>query len=938
MRTPDVVRAGVLCIAYFATAKFGLSLDAVSGFAAAVWPPTGIALVALVLYGYRLWPGIAVGAFLVNLSAGAPVPVACGMALGNTLEAFVGTVLLTRVVRFHPTLDRLQDVVGLVVLAAGLSTLISATIGVTSGWLGGIIPAAMYGKAWRTWWLGDALGDLVVAPLLFAWIGRGRVSLLRSWSVEAIVVLVAVGALSLAVFGGVLVRTLQFPRYLVFPPLVWAAVRLGPRVSVTATALASASAIWATAQGFSPFTGQTLHAGLFSLQAFMSVVAITILVLAAVVAERKQADMAAHEQRERLEVTLFSIGDAVMATDSQGRVTFMNPIAESVTGWPEAEALGKDITEVFQIVNEHTRQVVENPIAQVIRAGTVVGLANHTLLLARDGVERPIDDSGAPIRDPHGCLRGVVLVFRDITERRRAGAAQARLAAIVESSEDAIISKTLEGLIKSWNRGAERLYGYAAEHVIGQPITILAPPDRPDEIPAILARLAQGEATENYETVRMRQDGQVIPVSLSISPIRAPGGAIIGASTISRAITARKQAEAEVERRRREAERLAELAQNLSASLDLDTVLQRVVAGAQELCESQRAIIMLREPDADAVVGRYEVGAPHMAYAGLRIAPGSGLGGQVLRTGHPWRTDNYAADARFSKEYVAVARAEGHLAVLAVPILIGARVEGVFYVSNPPTHPFTDRDEEILVRLAVHAAIAIQNAQLYHAAQMEVVERRKAEEQLTASLQEKEVLLKEIHHRVKNNLQIISSLLNLQSDALDDPHLLAQFQDSQDRIRSIALVHETLYQSQDLAQLDMAPYIHTLSAQLLQSYSVDPQHIALRIQVDRLWLDIDRAIPCGLILNELLTNAFKYAFPQGRGGGVDVELSGVAAQQALLVVRDTGVGFPAGIDFRHTETLGLQLVCMLTEQLHGTIVLERVGGTTVTLSFPVMTP
>src|SRR5262249_27203717 len=152
-----------------------------------------------------------------------------------------------------------------------------------------------------------------------------------------------------------------------------------------------------------------------------------------------------------------------------------------------------------------------------------------------------------------------------------------------------------------------------------------------------------------------------------------------------------------------------------------------------------------------------------------------------------------------------------------------------------------------LIRLAAHAAITIQNAQLYQQVQAELVERRKAEEQLTVSLQEKEVLLKEIHHRVKNNLQIISSLLSLQSDAIADPDLLTHFQDSQERVRSMALVHETLYQSQELARLDMTPYIHSLSAQLLQSYSVDPQRIDVRIQADPLWLDLDQAIPCGLI-------------------------------------------------------------------------------------------
>jgi PAS domain S-box-containing protein len=328
----------------------------------------------------------------------------------------------------------------------------------------------------------------------------------------------------------------------------------------------------------------------------MSVVAGTILVLAAVTAERRRVQAAVHEQRERLHVTLASIGDAVLVTDSQGRVTFLNPVAAALTGWSEAEALGKDIAQVFPIVNEYTGQAVETPIARVMREGMVVGLANHTLLLAKDGVERPIDDSAAPIRDPQGRLLGVVLVFRDITARRQAEEAQVRLAALVESSEDAIIGKTLEGIITSWNQGAEQIYGYRAEDVIGRSLALLVPPDRPDELPGILAQVARGEAIVRYETERVRQDGKVILVALTISPLRDAIGSIVGASTIARDITAQKQAEVEVERRRQETELLADIAQNLSASLELDTVLQRVITGAQELCGSERALIMLREP------------------------------------------------------------------------------------------------------------------------------------------------------------------------------------------------------------------------------------------------------------------------------------------------------------------------------------------------------
>ena len=312
------------------------------------------------------------------------------------------------------------------------------------------------------------------------------------------------------------------------------------------------------------------------------------------------------------------------------------------------------------------------------------------------------------------------------------------MAAIVESADDAIISKTLEGIITSWNRGAERLYGYPAAEMIGQPIARLIPPDLADDLPMIMARLRRGERIEHYETQRLAKDGTRIDVALTISPLRDHTGQIIGASKIARDITARKQAEVELERRRQETALLAELAQGLNASLELETVLQRIVSGAQALCGSERVLLALREPGTDTLVGRYEVGAPPMASTGLRIAPGQGLGGQVLRTGRPWRTADYATDPRFSKDYLAGARAEGHLAVLAVPIWMAARVEGLLYASNPASRPFTDRDEAILVRLAAHAAVALQNAHLYQQTQAELAARRTAEAALAQAAAELE--------------------------------------------------------------------------------------------------------------------------------------------------------------------------------------------------------
>ena len=250
---------------------------------------------------------------------------------------------------------------------------------------------------------------------------------------------------------------------------------------------------------------------------------------------KAQAEIA--EQRERLRVTLSSIGDGVLTTDTQGRVTYLNPVAEQLTGWSVAEAAARPVEDVFRIVNEQSRRKVENPITRVLQEGLIVGLANHTVLLTRDGKEIPIDDSGAPIRDDNGKIQGAVLVFRDITARRRAETISRLLASIIESSDDAIISKDLNGVIRSWNKGAERIFGYSESEMIGKPISVLAPPDRSDEMTAILERIKSGERVDHFQSVRRTKHGDLINVSVTVSPVRDPSGKITGASKIIRDIT-----------------------------------------------------------------------------------------------------------------------------------------------------------------------------------------------------------------------------------------------------------------------------------------------------------------------------------------------------------------------------------------------------------------
>jgi PAS domain S-box-containing protein len=397
------------------------------------------------------------------------------------------------------------------------------------------------------------------------------------------------------------------------------------------------------------------------------------------------------QQREWFQVTLSSIGDAVITTNAQGIVTFMNPIAEVMTGWKSAEAIGLPLSRIFTVINEQTGERVEAAVAQVIRDGRNVGLGEHRSLVRRDGSVTAIEDTAGPIRDRSGKLTGAVMVFHDvtaqrkaeaalnasevryrtifnqaavgiavtdllgrfiqvnqkfgdifgysiealqtltflqlthppdlqpaqdsvdrlvraelsdltletrcvrsdgaiiwtlstitlvkdaggrpqhlvgiledITQRKRAEEAQARLVAVIASSDDSIISMTLEGIVLSWNRGAEIMYGYSPTEAIGSTTQALIPPDRLDEEPSILARIRRGERIEHFETTRKRKDGTYFDVSIAVSPIEDTRGRIIGASKITRDITLSKRTEAALrETDRRKDEFLATLAHEL---------------------------------------------------------------------------------------------------------------------------------------------------------------------------------------------------------------------------------------------------------------------------------------------------------------------------------------------------------------------------------------
>ena len=288
----DLIKGAGIAAAYFGAARLGLALAFENSSITAVWPPTGIALAGLVLWGFRFWPAVALGAFLANSWTGLPLVSTLGITVGNTLEALVGAYLLVRVAQFRPSLDRVRDVFALVTFAAVGSTMVSATVGVTSLWIGGETTAGELAYDWQLWWLGDMGGDLIVAPLLFI---LATTSFLKPPPRRVLEGSVLV--LFLFTTVGVAFSQETQVAYLVFPLLAWAVLRFGRLSAASAAFTVAAASIWFTARGVGPFAQGSPDDNLLLAQTFVGVAAAMSLLMAAFVAERSRTRAARQSAR-----------------------------------------------------------------------------------------------------------------------------------------------------------------------------------------------------------------------------------------------------------------------------------------------------------------------------------------------------------------------------------------------------------------------------------------------------------------------------------------------------------------------------------------------------------------------------------------------------------------------------------------------------------------
>lgn len=850
-----VILYPIILLIYVLTGKLGLSLAFINPSVSTVWPPSGISLAVFLILGIEVWPAIFLGAFILNMTTTGIVDLSLLIALGDTLEGILAAFIIQKFIPHNNIFNKPSYVFIYTILAGLLCTIIGASFDASALFLYGSVNEADFFPVMLTWWLGSIGGVLIITPALLLWNLNYKIRWTSFQILEALFVFSILIFFSLFEFALKLPSAFKFfpLTFISMPILIWIAFRFSPREIATALLVLSMSAVWGTLNVYGFFAGKDINHALLNVQIFLAISFLTVMPLAAAVLQQKKLKEVLHINEEKYRILTNTASDAIMTIDEKNKILFCNPAVEKIFGYTISELIGKEIT---SLMPEYLRKRYKKRIGQYVSSGiknhkwnnielpglhksgrkimfeislgevleysqlqftlvirditirkkaeealikseqelndffenAVVGLSfvdsngiiikankaemdnlgytkdeyigqnisrfyvNQQIaneILSRLRNKEVIKNYKANLRHKNNSIRTVLInsntyfenekfiyaryFSKDITEQIAIEEKNAFLASIVESSNDAIIGKSTDYKIISWNYGAEQMYGFSADEVIGKHVSIIVPKGKISELEIHNKNMLQGIMLNQYETERMRKDGIIIHVSLTVSPIRDSQGRIIGASAIERDITEK----------------------------------------------------------------------------------------------------------------------------------INARI------------------------------------------------------QLNNSLKEKDILLKEIHHRVKNNLQIVVSFLNLQAQCIEDEESIRAFEESQNRIKTMALIHENLYRSKDLSNINFSKYINDLVSNLISAYRNQGADIKFRIIVEKNSLNIDQMILLGLILNELVTNSLKYAFTKDYGE-IDIKLLNKNSK-CIFLVKDNGKGLPENFNFENLDSLGLNLIKVLVKQLEGNV-------------------
>ena len=873
----------VTAAAYWGAGKLALLLAIPPGYATAIWPSAGLALACLLLFGARVWPGIVVGSFFVNFwtaldttsaaTLARSIALPASISVGAALQALIGAALVRRSAGSGSSLMVPAGLLRFLLMGGPVSCLLNATWGVTSLYLAGAIGGSQVLFNGWTWWVGDTIGVILFAPLALLWAPSSRQLRRRKW-------------------------TVSFPLGLTFSSVVLLFV------------LASG---WEMDRLRLEFEQSTQ-----------------------IVVQKFRRDFDGYLELVR------SVESLHAATGKIDRDPFRSFVSPLLPRHPGMQAISWN-----RLVREAEREEFERSMrAQGFKEFRMIEL---------DGQDRPVPASSRPeyvcvtYIEPHEKNRAALgydvishPARRTAFERARDSGkptATRRITLIQDKEAYPAILVALPIYAEAGPRGSvddrrRALRGYATgvfriPDLLDPAFKGLNPkevgiqlidenaedPDRllfehrgaasgkaPGGPEPILSRSAQFEiadrpwklfftATPDYLAARRSwQAWSVLAAGLLFA-------GLLGAFLL--VVTGRaSEVEELVVRRTGELQK---------ANEDLQRMFSDRLQAEEAVRRSQARLAQAQEV---AHIGSWEWDiATNTVTWSEELFRIFGVSPETFAPSY----DNFLSLVHPEDREVTRQRIERSVR--------GRETLEYEYRTVSPTGGVKILHARGVLVLADDGT----PLRIVGTAQ-DITERKETEEQIRASLREKEALLKEVHHRVKNNLQIVSSLLNLQSESIQNAEARALFRESQDRLRSIALIHETLYRNEALAGLDFDEYIQNLTTHLARSYGAAEAGIQLRASVESVRLGLDVAIPCGLIVTELVTNAFKYAFSKGSRGIVEIDVRRGGKGGVVLEVRDNGVGLPADFEIEKTDSLGLKLVAMLTRQLHGEMEFRRLDS------------
>jgi diguanylate cyclase (GGDEF)-like protein/PAS domain S-box-containing protein len=448
----DYNKMFVLAVVYFLAAKFGLSLAMSTEQVTTIWPPTGIALAALLLLGYEVWPGIFLGAFVANLLTNEPVLVAFGIAIGNTLSGLLAAFMLKKV-GMRLKLDRLLDVLWLALFGSILSTVVSASIGVLNLMAGGLVQPQNFGHVWLTWWVGDLTGILVVAPIVLLLREKTNLGIIiyRKW--EGLTLLSLLFIFAYFVFfrfeSSVSTHLMRF----LFPFLIWAALRFSQIGAIVVSFTIAAIAIWATILGKGPFTSSSVEQNLIYLSTYLFIITITALVLAAVVAERKKVEIGLESTENRFKALIENSADGVVLIDSQANIIYSSNAITKLLGYEVNEFVGRN---GFDLMHPEDTARVQQVFLQLLQSAPGAVVNTEYRYLHKDGSWHWIEATGNNLLSKKE-VKAIVVNYRDVTERKAIEERvryQAGHDPLTDLSNRAYFSDTIEELIRNPKRKA----------------------------------------------------------------------------------------------------------------------------------------------------------------------------------------------------------------------------------------------------------------------------------------------------------------------------------------------------------------------------------------------------------------------------------------------------------------------------------------------------